>query len=151
MAGTPMPTGAKAMAAICFAVVGWITAHTYVPNMPEATSVGYLREMTALLGAIIGWRVMGNSVGKGYFRSIGAGWKTMLVLVFFALLTFGILEMLGQSVKMRYDGPMEAILDVFQRMLDRSLPLLSVPVLSAIFVGGGIAGMMTENASRRWR
>jgi hypothetical protein len=86
----PMPTGAKAMAAISFAVAGWLSANAYVPAMPEATSVGYLRELTALLGAIIGWRVMGNAVGKGYVRSIGSGWKTMLVLIFFALLFFGI-------------------------------------------------------------
>jgi hypothetical protein len=107
--------------------------------------------MTALLGAIIGWRVMGNSVGKGYLRSIGAGWKTMIVLVFFALLSFGLYEMLQLSVRMRYDGPIEAILDVFQRMLDRSFPLASVPVLAVMLIGGGIAGLLTENASRRWR
>jgi hypothetical protein len=146
-----MPTGAKAMAAVGFAVVGFITAHTYVQNMAVPTDVGLLREMTALLGAIIGWRVMGNSVGKGYLRSIGAGWKTMIVLVFFALLSFGLYEMLQLSVRMRYDGPIEAILDVFQRMLDRSFPLASVPVLAVMLIGGGIAGLLTENASRRWR
>jgi hypothetical protein len=139
------------MAALSFAVVGWITAHTYVPNMPEATSVGYLRELTALLGAVIGWRVMGNSVGFGYFRAIGSGWKTMIVLVLFALLAFGIIEMLQQSVRMRYDGPIEAILDVFNRMLDRSAPVFTPQVLGAILIGGGVAGILTENASRRWR
>jgi hypothetical protein len=146
-----MPTGAKAMAAISFAVAGLITALAYIPNMPEAGSVGSVPLMVAALGAIIGWRVMGNSVGKGYFRAIGAGWKTMIVLIFFALLFFGIWEMLQQSVRMRYDGPMEAILDVFQRMMDRSVPLMTVPVIAAATIGGGIAGMLTENASRRWR
>jgi hypothetical protein len=151
MAGKPMPTGAKAMAALSFAVVGWVTANVYVPNMPEATRVGYMREMTAVLGAFIGWRVMGNSVGKGYLRAVGAGWKTVIVLVISALLLFGLYEMLNLSVKMRYDGPIEAILDVFQRMLDRSPPLASVPVLTAMVVGGAVAGMLTENANRRWR
>jgi hypothetical protein len=151
MAGTPMPTGAKAMAAACFAVVGWITAHVYVQNMDVATSVGRLREITALLGAIIGWRVMGNSVGKGYLRAIGSGWKTMVVLVIATLLAFALLEMLELSVRMRYDGPLEAILDVFQRMLDRSFPLATVPVLAVMLIGGGIAGMLAENANRRWR
>jgi hypothetical protein len=59
--------------------------------------------------------------------------------------------MLQQSVRMRYDGPIEAILDVFQRMLDRSIPLLTVPVLATVTIGGGLAGVLTENASRRWR
>jgi hypothetical protein len=150
MVATPMPTGAKAMAAISFAIAGFITALAYIPYMPEAGRVGSLPVMVAVLGAIVGWRVMGNAVGKGYFRAIGSGWKTMIVLIFFALLLFGIYEMLQLSVRMRYDGPQEAILDGFQRMLDRSIPLLNVPVLAAILVGGGIAGMLTENASRRW-
>jgi hypothetical protein len=148
----PMPTGAKAMAAITFAIVSWIVANLYAYDMPEAGNVGLFREMSAGLGAIIGWQVMGNSVGKGYIKSIGSGWKTMIVLIVFALLLFAIYEMLQLSVKMRYDGPQEAILDVFQRMMDRGLPILqNVQVIAAILIGGGIAGLLTENASRRWR
>lgn len=148
---TPMPTGAKAMAAISFAVVGWLVANFYVLNMPQAQAVGYLRELVGVLGALIGWRVMGNAVGKGYVGAIGSGWKTVVVLVFFALLLVGIYEMLMLSVRMRYDGPFEAILDVFKRMFERSTPLLSVGVLGAMAVGGGVAGVLTESASRRWR
>lgn len=148
---TPMPTGAKAMAAVSFAVVGWMIANAYVPNMPEAQTVGGFRELTGLLGAAVGWRVMGTSVGKGYVGAIGSGWKTVIVLVFVALLLFGIYEMLGQSVKMRYDGPMEAIIDVFQQMIKRSEALFSVSVLAVMAIGGGVAGVLTENASRRWR
>jgi hypothetical protein len=146
-----MPTGAKAMAAFSFAIAGWIVANTYVPNMPEAGQVGLFREFTAFIGAIVGWRVMGNSVGKGYASAVGSGWKTMIVLIFFALLLFGIYEMLQLSVRMRYDGPTEAILDVFQRMLDRSIPLMNVSVVAAILIAGGVAGILSENASRRWR
>jgi hypothetical protein len=75
----------------------------------------------------------------------------MLILIFFALLFFGIYEMLQLSVRLRYDGPIEAILDVFRRMLDRSVPLLTPPVLATIAIAGGIAGVLTENAGRRWR
>lgn len=148
---TPMPTGAKAIAAISFAVVGFLLANVYVPAMPEVQSVGRFREMTALLGAVIGWQVMGNSVGKGYVGSVGSGWKTVIVLIFSGLLLFGIYEMLQQSVKMRYDGPGEAIIDVFKRMIDRAPPLLSTSVLAVALLGGGIAGILTENANRRWR
>jgi hypothetical protein len=146
-----MPTGAKAIGAICFAVVGWLIANAYVPNMPEATTVGYFRELVGLVGAVVGWRVMGNSVGKGYVGAIGSGWKTVIVLVIFALLLFGLYEMLRESVRMRYDGPIEAILDVFNRMMVRSVPLLSINVLAFAAIGGAVAGLVTENASRRWR
>jgi len=148
---TAMPTGAKGMAAIAFAVVGWMIAHAYIPNMPEAGNVGLLREMVAVLGGIIGWKVMGNSVGKGYLAAVGSGWKTVVVLVFFALLFGAIYEMLMLSVRMRYDGPFEAVVDVFKRMLDRSILLPTVPVIAVMLFGGGVAGVVSENASRRWR
>jgi hypothetical protein len=139
------------MAALTFAVVGWLLANAYVPNMPEAQTVGWFREFTGILGAIIGWQVMGPAVGKGYVAAAGTGLKTVVVIVFFALLLFSIYEMLGQSVKMRYDGPFEAIIDVFMRMLRRSEALISVSVISVFVIGGIVAGVLSENAGRRWR
>lgn len=146
-----MPTGAKAVAAVAFAVVGWLIANAYVPNMPEAQTVGFFRELTAVVGIFIGWRVMGPSVGKGYYSAIGSGLKTVIMLIFMSLLLFGIYEMLQQSVKMVYDGPMDAIIDVFGRMIERAPPLIAPNVLAFIVIGGAIGGIMAENASRRWR
>jgi hypothetical protein len=148
---TPMPTGAKAMAALTFAVVGFLTANAYAANVPAENALGPVYEIMSALGAVVGWKVMGNSVGKGYLGAVGSGWKTVIVLVFFALLLVGIYEMLQQSVKMRYDGPFEAVVDVFNQMLDRSVPLLSAGVLIVMTVGGALAGILTENANRRWR
>jgi hypothetical protein len=148
---TPMPTGAKLMAAVCFAVVGWIIANAYIPNMPEAQAMGLFREGVAFLGAIVGWMVMGPSVGKGYVEAAGSGLKTVIVLVFFALLLFSIYEMLMNSVKMRYDGPMEAGLDVLMNMVRRSEALVSVGVIVSMLVGGMVGGILSENAGRRWR
>ncbi len=145
-----MPTGAKLMAALSFGIVGWIVANAYVPTLPSGISVGLFRELVGLLGAIVGWKVMGRSVGKGYGAAIGSGWKTMIVLVFFALLFFSIREMVLLSMKMRYEGPMDAVLAVFELMLEQAQALLVPNVLASIVVGGAIAGVLTENASRRW-
>lgn len=146
-----MPTGAKLAAALSFAVVGWITTNYYVPNMPDVEIAGNVREGVALIGAIVGWRVMGPAAGKGYLEAAGSGIKTAVMVVFFALLLFSLYEMLMNSVKMRYDGAFDAIMDVFTTMGRRSEALLDVGVLVSIIVGGILAGMLTENASRRWR
>lgn len=148
---TPMPTAAKGVAALAFGVVGWLMADAYIPNMPYPEQTGYFHWFVAALGVIVGWRVMGNAVGKGYLVAVGSGWKTIIVLVIFALLLFGIYEMLMQSVRMMYDTPTEAILDVFRQMAERSQPLLSVSVIAVAAIGGGLAGILTENVSRRWR
>lgn len=148
---TPMPTGAKLMAAICFAVVGWVLANYYALNMPDAAAAGPIREGAALVGLIIGWSVMGNSVGNGYVEAAGSGIKTAVLLAVVALFLLALAEMLDNSVKMRYESAMEAFLDVFQTMAKRSHALLSLGVFGTILLGGIVGGLLTENAGRRWK
>jgi hypothetical protein len=148
---TPMPTGAKLVAAICFAVVGWILANYYAMNMPDASAAGRIREGAAVIGAFVGWMVMGPSVGKGYVEAAGAGIKTAVVLTVVALFFLALREMLDNSIKMRYDGALEAILDVFQTMAKRSQALLSLGVFGTVLLGGIIGGLVSENAGRRWK
>ena len=147
----PMPTGAKLVAAICFAAVGWILANYYAMNMPDASAAGPIREGAAVLGAIVGWMVMGPSVGKGYVEAAGSGIKTAVVLAVVALFALSLREMLDNSVKMRYDGALDAFRDVFHTMAERSQALLSLGVFGTLLIGGIIGGLLTENAGRRWR
>jgi hypothetical protein len=134
---TQMPTAAKAVSAFSFAVLGWIAADVYVPRMPTAQSVGYLREL-------------GKSVGRSYLKAIGAGWKTTIILVFTALLVFGTYEMLINAFRQYYEGAFEATLDIFMTMAERTPPLLNPTVLLVLVIGGGIAGILAENTNRRW-
>lgn len=147
----PMPTGAKMMAAASFAVVGWVMANYYAMNMPDAAAGGPIRAGAAVVGAIVGWRVMGPSVGRGYVEAAGSGIKTAVALAVVALFLLALREMLVNSVKMRYDGALEAITDVFQVMAQRSEALLSLGVFGTILFGGIIAGLLSENAGRRWK
>ncbi len=146
-----MPTGAKLVAAISFAVVGWVLANYYSLNMPDASAAGPIREGAAVVGAIVGWMVMGPSVGKGYVEAAGSGIKTAVLLAVVALFFLALREMLDNSVKLRYDGALDAILDVFQTMAKRSQALLSLGVFGTILLGGIIGGLLTENAGRRWK
>ena len=148
---TKMPTGAKLMAAVSFAVVGFIMANYYAMNMPDATAAGPIREGAAVVGAVIGWMVMGPTVGKGYVEAAGSGIKTAVILAVAALFLLALREMLDSSIKMRYDTALDAILDVFQTMAQRSYGLLSLGVIGTILVGGIVAGLLTENAGRRWK
>jgi hypothetical protein len=148
---TPMPTGAKLMAAASFAVVGWVFANYYALNMPDASSAGPIREGAAVVGGLVGWQVMGPSVGKGYVEAAGAGIKTAVVLAVVALFLLALKEMLDNSVKMRYDGALDAILDVFETAVKRSQALVSLGVFATLLIGGIVGGILTENAGRRWK
>lgn len=147
-----MPTAAKLVAALCFAAVGWLAANAHVPAMGPNASVGALRELTALIGLIVGWRVMGNRVGHGMGESVGAGILTSAVIVFFALVGFSTYEMLQKAVTAQpYDGPMDAVLGVFEIMMDQGRKMLTVGVMGVLVLGGMLGGAVSEWARSRWR
>ncbi|GLS88344.1 tellurium resistance protein [Cypionkella aquatica] len=145
-----MPTASKLVAAVCFAVLGFVAALTFRKYLPEGTPVGFFREITAAIGFAVGWFLMGKLTRQGYREAINSGVMTALVLVFWVLVTFSIYYMLKKSSRMMYDGPSEAVLGVFQLMYDYGRMLI-VPDMAVVVLGGGaLAGLITEWAGKRW-
>jgi hypothetical protein len=145
-----MPTASKLVAAVAYALLGFLAALTFVKYLPDGTPLGYFREITAAIGFIVGWLVMGKLTRKGYREAINSGLVTAMLLVFWALLAFSLYFMLRKSMRMMYDGPMEAVLGVFQLMFDYSKMLLVPDMLGVILVGGIVAGLVCEWAGKRW-
>lgn len=145
-----MPTAAKLIAAVVFAMLGFVAAATFVPHMPEGSQIGLFRELTAVIGFIIGWFVMGGLVGSGYGEAAGSGLRTSVTITFFTLLFFSIYLMVKQSFKMVYDGPMDAVLGVFEFMLKYGQMMLVPDVLAVLALGGILGGLVAEWAGRRW-
>lgn len=145
-----MPTASKLVAAVAYALLGFIAAQTFIKYLPEGTPLGYFREITAAIGFIVGWLVMGKLTRKGYREAINSGLVTALILVFWAVLAFSLYFMLRKSMRMMYDGPMEAVLGVFQLMFDYGKMLVAPDMLGVILIGGILAGAVTEWAGKRW-
>lgn len=148
-----MPTAAKAVAALAFALVAYFAAQgVKAPGvMPEGTQFGWFSEITAGIGFLCGWIVMGGLVGKGYGEAAASGLRVSVTIVFWALLGFAIYDMVQQSMKMRYHGPMEAVLDVFNIMLVNGKRLGTLEILGTLAVGGVLGGVVAEWAGRRWK
>ena len=146
-----MPTAAKLIAALCFSCVGWLAANAHIPALGPSANYGAFREICAMLGLIIGWRVMGTRVGKGYYDAMGSGLVSSVALAFFALLGFSTYMMVLQSTKMVYDGPMDAVLGAFQYMMDNARAMMTVGVLGILIIGGALGGYLSEWTARRWR
>jgi hypothetical protein len=145
-----MPTASKLVAAVAYALLGFLAAQTFVKYVPDGTPLGYFREITAAIGFIVGWMVMGKLTRKGYREAINSGLVTAILLVFWALLAFSLYFMLRKSMRMMYDGPMEAVLGVFQLMFDYGKMLLVPDMLGVILMGGIVAGLVCEWAGKRW-
>ena len=146
-----MPTASKIAAAICFAIFGAIAALVVEPAFPEGMQFGYFVPITAFIGLLNGWMVMGRLTGHGYRDGMGSGVRTAITIVVWALLVFAIYEMVKRSTNVnRYDGPMEAVVAAFGLMLDYGKVLLTPKILGTFLIGGLIGGAITEWAGKRW-
>ncbi|MFN3972509.1 MAG: TrgA family protein [Gemmobacter sp.] len=146
-----MPTAGRLFAAIAFIITGFLAAEAFKSVMPEGTPFGPFSLIVAAIGGLTGWIVMGPLAGRGYGASAGFGLRTSVTIVFWALLLFSIYQMIRLAMKMRYDGPMDAIIGVFALMFENGKLLLDPAVLMVLAVGGVLGGLLAEWAARRWR
>ncbi|WP_395006431.1 TrgA family protein [Cypionkella sp.] len=146
-----MPTASKLVAAVIFAVLGFAAVDALAAHLPEGTSVGWLREITTIIGALVGWFTLGSR-GKlnSYGDALGAGLRTNVYTVFWTLLLVSISLMIKRSMGSRYDGPIEAVLGIFDIMQVQARLLLQVDVMVILVLGGALGGLATEWAGRRW-
>jgi hypothetical protein len=146
-----MPTAAKLVAALAFAVLGCLAAEVFKGTMPERTVWGYFTPVSAGIGLLCGWGIMGGLVGHGYQAATGFGLRTMAQAVGLVVIVFSIYEAVKRSTKLRYDGPMEAVLGMFQLALEYLGKMATPPMIGTLLLGGILGGVAAEWASRRWK
>lgn len=147
-----MPTAAKLVSAIVFAVIALAAAHLYARSSGTVVSTGLLREVSATVGALSGWFIMGPQAQRvrGRVEAMGTGVRTSLTIAAVVILIFAVLEMLDRAIKGRYDDPLEAALGVFERALVLAPTLVRADVLSVLLLGGLFGGALAHWVSRRW-
>jgi hypothetical protein len=149
--GLRMPTAARLFALLGFAGVAFFATEIYKPLLPEGTQMGKFTPMNMVIGAIAGWGVMGRLAGAGWVAAVGSGLRTSAVMLFYVLFLWSALEMLGRSIAKRYDGPVEALQAMLALGLEYvQLGLTDPQVPIALFVGGMLAGLLSEWAARQW-
>jgi len=146
-----MPTAAKLFAAVAFAIIAFFTAEVFKPAMPEGTAFGPFSFVCAFFGLLCGWLLMGGLAGHGMVQAAGSGIRTSLTTLFFVLIFFSIYEMVLLSMKLRYDGPTQAILGAFDLAGGYIKKMGRTDFLLVLLGGGALGGMLTEWANRRWK
>lgn len=146
-----MPTAAKLVAAVIFACMAFLVAHDFVTQMPHGSAPRGLREVAAAIGGFLGWATLGAEGRRPRFvDAAGAGLRTSLYTLFWSLLILAIYLMIKQSLTGKYDGPVEAVLSVFDIMYAQGLLVLQPKVLAILGLGGVLGGLLTEWVARRW-
>ncbi|MDX5402987.1 MAG: TrgA family protein [Rhodobacterales bacterium] len=146
-----MFTAPRLVAAVLLAGVGFVASDLIRPLMPEGTQFGWFNYVNAVLGAIMGWVVIGKRIGRGVSAAVGNGVTGAAALIFWGLFTQSVNEMLRLSLRRRYDGPVEALTDMLRIGAEWALTIATVPVMGTIFIGGIVAAVLAEVSARHWR
>ena len=145
-----MPTAARAISAILFAVLGYFIAEMVVPLLPEGMPTTWLNEPVAAIGLLMGWNVVGRRAGDGYRASMGYGLTAVALIAFWSVVIFAGYDMLQNSIDRRYRGPMEAVQAFFGISVAHFRLIATPEILGSLFFGGVFGGWIAEWASRRW-
>ena len=144
-----MPTFGRLIGAIMFGALAWYTTFAIVPLFPDDASLGWFQQVNTFFGLVAGWKVAGPRAGSGYNASLSYGLTTMFAMVFMALFTNSFFVMIDNSLRRLYDGPIEAVVDVFQLVIEHGQIMISVNVIGTLIIGGLISGVVTEFFGRR--
>jgi len=145
-----MPTAAKLFAAFGFALMAFFAGQIVKTHFPPEQNLGYVAEVSAIIAFLCGWLIMGPRVGKGYYQAFAKGMTASVITAAWALFVFSCYEMGVETLRNRYDGPMEAVVDIAGFFVELSAYLIFPDMIAIVLIGGGLAGMLAEWAGKRW-
>lgn len=145
-----MPTMGRLVGAILFGALAWYTTILIIPLFPEGTNLGLFQEVNTFFGLIAGWTVAGPRAGTGYVASFSYGLTSMVAMVIMALFFNSSVVMIERSLRKRYDGPGEAVTDVFELFIEHGAMMLTGEIITTLLVGCFVGGLITETFGRRF-
>ena len=145
-----MPTMGRLVGAILFAGLAWYTSLLIIPLFPVGTNLGLFQEVNTFFGLIAGWTVAGSRAGLGYVAAFSYGLTALVAMVVMAVFFNSSVVMVEQSLRKRYDGPGEAVTDVFQMFVDHAIMMATPEIIGTLLIGGIVGGLVTEFFGRQF-
>ncbi len=145
-----MPTVGKLASLLVFTALALWVSETMKVTMPEGRPVKYFTIVNLLVAAYLGWTMAKNRFHDAYSVSLGSGITIAFCITVVSTFFFAFAEMIKFSMRGRYDGPVEAVVNVFQICVDWLPIVLTPPVIGAVLVGGGLGGLFIEWVNRRF-
>ena len=123
-----------------------------VPFFDEARSPRVL--VSAGASSLACWSAGSSSAraaGRARARLLGTAITGAIALVFWVLFLLSGYDMIQVSMRGRFSGPMEAVINVFTFMVDYGKMFYSPMNLFVCLGGGIIAGLLTDAVGSRYR
>jgi len=138
------------MASICFGLLGLAFAYMASPYFPEAREPSYWVALNGAMGVIVGWMFAGKRAGHGTTTGISNGLTTGVAMLFWVFFLMSFAEMIDKSMNNAYDGPVEAVVGVFEIMGDYAVQFAYMELGILMFVGSVVCGLLVEFVAARW-
>lgn len=146
-----LPTTAKLFGSLGLAATGFFNAELMLPYLPPGTQVDGLALVSTSFGLLLGWRVIGMNPGKGLGRALERGLRSGFYLIVASTLFLGMMQMLQQALRSRYDGPLSAVTDILTQGVLLGIDVLQLDVIAVLFCGGMLSAILAEWAWKRWQ
>lgn len=146
-----MPTAGRLAGAVIFGLFGWYLAGLSVSLFPESRAPAYWLPVVSFISLVIGWRVCGSRAGRGYNPAIGIGLTSAAAIAFCSIFAVAFNEMLSNALGNRYrDGTMEAVIDIFNQMIEFGMMFADTTLIATLLIGGVICAWATEFFGQRF-
>ena len=145
-----MPTSARIVAAILFAIIAYLVSQQIKPLMPPETNFGWFVEVNSAMGFLIGWIFVGKRAGDTYAGALGYGLTGAVLLIVWGLFIHSFWEMIERSLRKQYKGPMEAVVSVFDLMFQNAFLLINPGVIGTLLGASMLSALVIEWMGRRF-
>ncbi|WP_420863468.1 TrgA family protein [Algirhabdus cladophorae] len=145
-----MPTAARLVAALLFAALGWYVSEMVKALLPPEENVGWFSEANTIISFFIGWVFVGKRAGDTYAGALGYGITAALLMVLWCAFLQAFYEMIEKSLRKQYDDPVEAVVAIFEIMIERGPVLINPFVVGTLLFGAMIIGLIVEWVGRRF-
>lgn len=145
-----MPTAGRLAGAVTFMALAYIATRMMQPLFAEGTAPSRFLEVNLFAAMLAGWITVGQRAGRGTVAAFGVGITGLAVFLFWMFFIHAVDEMLAEAYRRAYDGPVEAVVAIFEQMIELGQRLLQPPIVSALFVGSIAAGLATEYFARNY-
>jgi len=139
-----MPSSSKVSGSLCLCALAYILSELAKPQFIEDFNFGYFTYVSMLVGVIIGWVLMGKRAGIGLVSAINNGVTSTFSMVLVVIFIQSANEMIRLSMRGRYDGLVEALLEIIPIGIDFVVKVSSTALWGTALIGGIVAGLIVE-------
>jgi len=145
-----MPSAIRLAGLVIFALMAWVVSEQIAAVLPEGATDSTFPKFNALLGGVLGWVFMNPRVAERASGPIGAGITAVVAILIWGLMLHSIREMIKLALRKHYDGPVEAVIGVFQLMIDYGFQIATPTIIITVLLFGIVGGLICSGVAKRW-